>query len=65
MVAAGGEVLARGVQEARGVAPEEGVGVGWGRNGVSTEEELVVEADAEREDVPLGDDDPVRVRLSR
>ena len=45
------------------MAPEEGVGVRWGRDGVPSEEELVVKADAEGEDVPLGDDDPVCVRL--
>ena len=45
------------------MAPEEGVGVGWGRDGVPPEEEFVVEADAEGEDISLSDDDPVRVCL--
>ena len=45
------------------MAPEEGVGVRRGRDGVPPKEELVVEADAEGEDVSLSDDDPVRVCL--
>ena len=65
MVGACGEVLARGAQETVGVPPEEGVAVSGGGDTVSSEEKLVVETDADRKDVSLGDDDPVRVRLSR
>lgn len=65
VVAACRKELARGAQPALGVAPEEGVLVGrWG-DAVSPEDELVVEANAEREDVSFGDDDAVCVGLWR
>ncbi len=63
VVAARSDVLARGAQETLGMTPKERILVGGRGNAVSSQQKLVVEADAEGQYVSLSDDDPVGVGL--